>query len=122
MKCLALLVLAAVSWSSAADKTPAEKASLTADQRRLNIESFEHVWTTVRDKHWDPTLGGLDWKAVHDELLPAVENATTMEQARGAMSEMLKRLKQTHFGILPAEVYGEVKSGSGGGQDSGETG
>ena len=31
-----------------------------------NVESFEVVWKTIRDKHFDPKLGGLDWQAVHD--------------------------------------------------------
>jgi hypothetical protein len=84
---------------------------LAPEQQRLNLESFEHVWTTVRDKHWDPKLGGLDWQAVHDELRPQLERAATREQARAVMEDMLSRLKQTHFGIVPAEVYQEIESG-----------
>ena len=78
---------------------------LTPGDRRLFADAFEHVWKTVRDKHWDPKLGGLDWQAVHDELRPKVEEAKTADDARAAMSAMLARLKQTHFGILPGEVY-----------------
>ena len=77
--------------------------------RSANIDAFETVWTTVRDKHWDPQLGGLNWQAVHDELRPAVENAASMDEARAAMTKMLERLRQTHFGIVPSEVYGEMK-------------
>lgn len=83
--------------------------ALTPAQRQANIDSFEHVWQTVRDKHWDPKLGGLDWQAIHDELRPRVERATTMADARAPMSEMLARLKQTHFGIVPAAVYRELE-------------
>ena len=89
---------------------------LTPEQKRLNIESFEHVWTTVRDKHWDPKLGGLDWQAVHDELLPQLERAATMEQARAVMEDMLSRLKQTHFDIVPATVYQEMEGDKGPGR------
>jgi len=85
----------------------------------VNIESFEHVWSTVRDKHWDPKLGGLDWQGVHDELRPRLERAATMEQAREAMEDMLSRLKQTHFDIVPAAVYEEM---DGGGKGEGRTG
>ena len=85
----------------------------------MNIESFEHVWSTVRDKHWDPKLGGLDWQGVHDELRPRLERAATMEQAREAMEDMLSRLKQTHFDIVPAAVYEEM---DGGGKGEGRTG
>jgi len=73
----------------------------------------------VRDKHWDPKLGGLDWQGVHDELRPRLERAATMEQAREAMEDMLSRLKQTHFDIVPAAVYEEM---DGGGKGEGRTG
>ena len=80
-------------------------AALSPAERRLNVDSFEYVWKTVRDKHWDPKLGGIDWQAVHDELLPRVESAQRMEEARKAMSDMLGRLHQTHFGIIPSDAY-----------------
>ena len=82
--------------------------------RQSNLDSFEQVWKTVRDKHWDPKLNGVDWQAVHDELRPKVEGAKTMAEARGAISEMLERLGQTHFGIVPSDLYGEVDEAAGG--------
>jgi carboxyl-terminal processing protease len=81
---------------------------LTPAQRQLNIDSFEQVWTTVRDRHWDPKLNGVDWQAVHDELRPKIERAASMEEARAILSDMLSRLKQTHFGIVPGEAYNEL--------------
>jgi carboxyl-terminal processing protease len=104
---IAVLVLA-LAWAASAG----DADRLTAEQKRLNLDSFEHVWSTVRDKHWDPKLGGLDWQAVHDELRPRLDAATSMEQARAVMQEMLARLKQTHFDIVPAEVYEEIGGGS----------
>jgi len=111
---VAILALALV-WTAPAGGVD----RLTPEQQRLNIESFEHVWTTVRDKHWDPKLGGLDWQAVHDELRPRLERAATMEQGRAVMADMLSRLKQTHFEIVPATVYEEME---GGGKGEGRTG
>src|SRR5262249_26063286 len=66
------------------------------------------IWTTVRDNHWDPKLGGVDWQAAHDDFRPKVERATTMADARDAMRGMLGRLHQTHFGIIPGDLYEEV--------------
>src|SRR4051812_48199750 len=77
---------------------------LTPEQKQLNTESFEHIWKTVRDTHWDPAIGGLDWKGVHDELRPSIEKAGTMAQARKVMSDMLSRLKESHFGLIPVDV------------------
>src|ERR1700681_3485039 len=82
--------------------------ALTAEQHRLNIDSFEYVWKTVRDKHWETKPGGLDWQAVHDELSPAIEKAASKEAARAVLHDMLGRLHQTHFAIVPAELYSNV--------------
>jgi carboxyl-terminal processing protease len=86
---------------------------LTPKQRQLNIDSFEYVWVTVRDKHWQTKPGGLDWQAVHDELRPKIEKAGSMDAARAVISDMLGRLHQTHFGIVPAEVYSDVEGSHG---------
>jgi carboxyl-terminal processing protease len=87
---------------------------LTQEQRNLNVESFDYVWTTVRDKHFDPTLGGLDWEAVRQELRPRVQEACTMSRARDVMMDMLLRLNQSHFDIIPGEYY-EAESKDAGG-------
>jgi carboxyl-terminal processing protease len=88
----------------------ADRYALTPGERQLNVNSFEYVWKTVRDKHWDPKLGGLNWQAIHDELLPKVEKAGTMDKAREVMISMLERLKQSHFNIVPADIYREMES------------
>jgi len=72
---------------------------------RLDLDSFEKVWTTIRDKHWQVKPGGLDWQAIHDEYRPRVEKAASHDDARAVMQEMLGRLKQSHFAIIPAVVY-----------------
>jgi len=92
----------------------ASPSPYTSEQRRLNIDSFEKIWTTVRDKHWEKNPGGLDWQAIHAEFLPKIEAADSMEAAREVMRQMLARLKETHFAILPASVYGEADSEVGG--------
>ena len=87
---------------------------LTSQQREVNIASFEKVWTTVRDKHWETRPGGLDWQAIHAEFRPRIEKAETIDQARSVIREMLGRLKQTHFAIFPAAVYNDVGAESAG--------
>jgi carboxyl-terminal processing protease len=86
----------------------ASASELTTSQKKLNIESFEKVWTRVRDTYWDPKLGGVDWQAAHDEFRPAVDRAVTITEVRNAMTGMLAKLHQTHFGIIPGDVYSDV--------------
>jgi carboxyl-terminal processing protease len=96
---------------------------LSPEQRRLNLESFEYVWATIRDKHWDPKIGGLDWQSVHDELRPRVESAQTVEEARQIVASMLDRLQQTHFGVIPADAYEAIgDNGETSGGNHGQTG
>lgn len=128
----ALLAAALLSaWPAVADDAPAkaddavktkEKASLTPNQTARNVESFEVVWKTIRDKHFDPKLGGLDWQAVHDELKPKVERASSMTEARAAITEALERLHQTHFGIIPSDVARALDDTSQPPAGNGETG
>ena len=83
-------------------------AALTPEQRQLNVQSFEYVWTAIRDKHWQIQPGGLDWQAIHDEFRPRIEAADSMDAARGVLNQMLGRLHQTHFGIVPSDLYSNV--------------
>ncbi len=83
-------------------------AALTPQQRQLSLQSFEYVWTAIRDKHWEAKPGGLDWQAIHDEFKPKIEAADSMDAVRAVMSQMLARLHQTHFGIVPADLYPNV--------------
>src|ERR1017187_3051136 len=104
------LRLAALDLLLAGTRPLPAQPALTPVQRPLNIDSFEMVWQTVRDKHWDPKLGGLDWQAIHDGLRPKVEKAATLDEGRAGMPDRLRRLKQTHFGIVPGEAYQEMGS------------
>jgi carboxyl-terminal processing protease len=85
--------------------------ALTPEQKRENLDSFEYVWKTIRDKHWQKDPAGLNWQAVHDELRPAIEKAETMDAARAVMIAMLDRLHQSHFGIIPGDLYSQVGGG-----------
>ena len=89
-------------------------AQLTPDQKQANLASFESVWTTIRDKHWERNPGGLDWEAIHREYRPKMEATASTEAGRAVMREMLSRLNQTHFAIFPAPVY-QVLDATGGG-------
>ncbi|MDP9053939.1 MAG: S41 family peptidase [Acidobacteriota bacterium] len=84
----------------------ASRAQLTAKQKAENLESFETVWRTVRDRHPDPQLNGLNWQAIHDSTKPAVENARSMSEVRGILSGMVAKLEASHYAIIPDELYG----------------
>ena len=98
---IAVLILAAVSSGlSFAQLTPRQKAD--------NLESFEVVWRTVRDRHPDPKLNGLNWQAVHDSTRPAIENAQSMQEVRRVLTAMLAKLAASHYAIIPGDLYKEI--------------
>ena len=83
-------------------------AALTAEQKRVDLESFDKVWTTIQEKHWDTSFGGLDWKAVRTELRPRVERAQSESEVRDIIGEMLARLHASHYGVIPGAVYHDL--------------
>jgi carboxyl-terminal processing protease len=106
----ACLVVAQQGAGSAAD--PAAGPELDV-QRQL--ASFDQVWKTIADTHWDSSLVGKSWEEARDRLRPDVENAQSIDDVRKAINELLGTLGQSHFGIIPASEYDEVASASAGG-------
>jgi carboxyl-terminal processing protease len=90
---------------------------LAPEEQRLEIESFDYVWVTIRDKHFDPALAVLDWDAIRAELRPRVEQARTRDEVRDVLSDLVGHFKQSHFQILPADLYEPVAGGSSGNAD-----
>lgn len=87
--------------------------TMTDAERQLHLDSFDYVWTTVRDKHFDPDMGGVDWTAVRDELRPKVAEAASIDDVRVVLGDMLSRLELSHFNIVPAEVYSDLEGEDG---------
>jgi carboxyl-terminal processing protease len=98
------LVFCGVSFSQSTT------AQLTPRQKADNLESFEVVWRTVRDRHPDPKLNGLNWQAIHDSTRPEIEKAQSMPEVRGVLTAMLAKLAASHYAIIPADVYKEIDS------------
>ena len=120
---LVLLALAMGPPAVAAERpAAASPPELTAAERQLCLESFDYVWTTIRDKHFDPTLGGLDWAAVRDSLRPQVERAPTAGAARAVLRRMVGLLGQSHFQVIPASALEALGRKPGEGAPGGVTG
>lgn len=83
-------------------------AQLTPKQSADALESFEVVWRTVRDRHPDPKLNGLNWQAIHDSTRPLIAKSSSMDEVRGVLTGMLAKLSASHYAIIPADVYKPV--------------
>lgn len=68
------------------------------------LADFDAAWQIVYETHFDTTFNGVDWIAVRDELRPQAAQAMTRREAQGIIQEMLGRLGQSHFAIIPASA------------------
>ena len=100
MKTILLLCLSALAPWPAAAQTP-----------NVWLASFDQVWQTIKDRHWDPERKGASWDAARTELRPRIEQAASADEARAILGQLLARLGQSHFGIIPAEAYSALASG-----------
>lgn len=71
-------------------------------QAPQGLETFDAAWKIVRDSHFDRGMNGVDWNAVRDELRPRAAEASNAGELRAVIREMLGRLGQSHFALIPA--------------------
>ena len=94
---------AAVS-SNRAEMSPSEKRRAT----------FEMVWNTVNDNHYDPTFGGVDWNGVRTKYEPQAHAAKSDDELYRILRQMLGELKLSHFGVYAEDPnFSSATRGSG---------
>jgi carboxyl-terminal processing protease len=67
-------------------------------------ETLDIVWRTVKDKHFDPTHGGVDWDKVREQYAPRAAAAKSDSEFYSVLRQMLGELHQSHFNIIPPEA------------------
>ena len=83
------------------------------DQQRRSI--LDAAWKLVRDKHYDKTLGGLDWTAVRARYEPLALGAPSDAAFYRALNQMIGELGQSHMVISGP---GAEEGGSGGAEEA----
>jgi len=68
---------------------------------QVRQDTFDKVWNTINEKHYDPTFNGVDWKAVRETYLPKAKAAKSDQDFHGVLRQMLNELKLSHFNIFP---------------------
>ena len=71
--------------------------AVSCSTRYRNMHSFETVWQTVNEVHYDPTFGGVDWQAVHKQYKPLMASAENDEDAFSLINQMLFELDLSHL-------------------------
>jgi carboxyl-terminal processing protease len=67
------------------------------------VESYEMVWQTVNEHHYDSTFGGLDWNEIHDRYYDLVANAKDDAGFMELVNKMLDELKLSHYAVFYVE-------------------
>lgn len=111
---LTLLLISTISCP-----TSAYQADQT--RRRKNVESFEMIWKTIKNTHWDESLVGDSWSAKRQELLPGIKSSGSNAEARLIMAKLIDSLEQSHFGVISADSYEAIEGVKGGNEDVGLT-
>jgi carboxyl-terminal processing protease len=105
---LSLLLCLGIAAQSSPSKAPQQVATVAsapaADSASIRQETFDIVWRTVKEKHFDPTLGGLDWDKIREQYAPRAAAAKTNNELYDVLRQMLGELHQSHFNIIPPEA------------------
>ncbi len=89
----------------------------TATNIEIRTQTFQKVWNTVNEKHFDANFGGVDWKKVGEIYRPKVISAKTDDEFYATLQEMLNELHQSHFAVIPPNaqitptIFGEGEIG-----------
>jgi carboxyl-terminal processing protease len=111
------LALSPVATSQTAE-AGASAAHLRASKGAADVrqETFEIVWRTIKEKHYDPKFNGVDWDKVHESYAPRVAKIKSDQELYSLLQQMIGELGQSHFNIIPPEavVEDEVEEPSSG--------
>lgn len=95
--------------------TPEAREDRRTAERR---EIIAAVWRTVRDRHYDPTLGGVDWAAARRRYEPRAIGAPSDAAFYSVLNDMIGELGQSHMVVTgpgaDADDAADVQQGADG--------
>lgn len=95
------------------DNKPSQTSAQPSEEE-LRRQSFEKVWNTINEKHYDKTFGGLDWRKIRETYEPKALKAQNRAEFHKVLNQMLEELKVSHVGVYdlkPADFELRAKTG-----------
>lgn len=88
------------------------------------VETFDAVWQTIADKHWNPKQlealpGGGSWADLRAVYRKRVEAAQGHAEVRAILREMIGKIGKSHYAIAGLELKGSKAMRQGGGTSPG---
>jgi len=66
-------------------------------------QTFDIVWRTVKEKHFDPAMVGVEWDKARETYASRAASVKSDRELYLLLQEMLGLLRQSHFNIIPPE-------------------
>ncbi|MFL6277690.1 MAG: S41 family peptidase [Blastocatellia bacterium] len=82
----------------------ATETAVAETPQSLRERTFEIVWRTVNDKHFDPNHNGVDWAKMHEQYAPRIRAAKDDEEFYKLLNQMLGELHQSHHWVMSPEM------------------
>ena len=98
--------------SAQASADPCQETESGARAAALRLATFDTAWHRIHVTHFDTTFNGVDWRALRDELRPRAAAARCTAELRAVIADMLGRLGQSHFALIPRERAGGLERAS----------
>jgi carboxyl-terminal processing protease len=90
----------------ALDHVPPAQVELAAQ----NLQVFGAVWSLVMDKHFDPKLQGVDWRAAAQKFGPEAAAAKDKKELYAVINRVLEQLNDSHTHAQPPEAADERRT------------
>ena len=108
-----LLAVIGPTGTASAQTTGALTANGSASADiRPEVAAFDSAWNILRTNYVAENNSHVDWDALKAELRPRAEAARSVEEVRGVIRQMLERVGQSHFALLPAAVASDMNGPS----------
>ena len=78
--------------------------SLSTDPREEWRQMFTEAWRLERDYFYDPSMHGVDWKAMHAKYLPLVDRVTTRAELSDLIAQMVAELSALHIFVRGGDM------------------
>jgi carboxyl-terminal processing protease len=99
-----------------------QPAPAPAYDAAVGLATFDSAWQLVYATHFDTTFNGVDWRALKGELRSRAETAATTAALRAVVDDMLERLGQSHFSLIPRELADTLNPVAGDSTGTGDVG
>lgn len=113
LACAALVLACCAAGAPPAAAQPVPPVATAAPTAPATLlETFDAAWRVLRANYVVETASKVDWDALRAELRPRAARASSEDEVRDVIREMLDRIGQSHFAIVPAPVASAM-AGSG---------